>query len=137
MGLALEELNEGLRNWIDNVYHRCELSSLETTPLVRWQRDIAHVRRLPPAIDLRRLFFDRRVTRAPRLPSADILPEHSYESPPNITGPTSEPHDTPIASEVKTCFSGQSQGPAPLVGPVNDVKIPSVRSTGQNGPHKK
>jgi hypothetical protein len=57
MGLALEELNHGLRNWIDNVYHRCELSSLETTPLVRWQRDIAHVRRLPPAIDLRRLFF--------------------------------------------------------------------------------
>ncbi len=34
-------------------------SSLGTTPLLRWQRDIEHIRQLPPATDFRRLFFHR------------------------------------------------------------------------------
>jgi len=57
--LSLEELNERLWAWIDNVYHRCEHSALGTTPLLRWQRDIEQIRQLPPATDLRRLFFHR------------------------------------------------------------------------------
>jgi len=47
-------------HWLDTVYHRREHSSLETTPLLRWQRDIARVRQLPPATDMRRLFFHPR-----------------------------------------------------------------------------
>ena len=57
--LSLEDLNERLWAWIDNAYHRTEHSALGTTPLVRWQRDIEHIRQLPPATDLRRLFFHR------------------------------------------------------------------------------
>src|SRR6059036_4031529 len=57
--LSLEQLNERLWYWLDTVYHRREHSSLQATPLVRWQRDIEQVRQLPPATDLRRLFFHR------------------------------------------------------------------------------
>src|SRR5215469_17350773 len=46
--LSLEELNDRLWAWLD-VYHRTEHSSLGTTPLLRWQRDIEHIRQLPPA----------------------------------------------------------------------------------------
>ncbi len=38
---------------------RREHGSLQTTPLLRWQQDIAQVRQLPPATDMRRLFFHR------------------------------------------------------------------------------
>jgi len=46
--LSLDQLNERLYGWIENVYHRSEHSALGTTPLVRWQKDIDHVRPLPP-----------------------------------------------------------------------------------------
>jgi putative transposase len=36
----LEELNERLWTWIEQVYHRSQHASLGTTPLLRWQRDI-------------------------------------------------------------------------------------------------
>jgi putative transposase len=66
--LSLEALNQGLWTWIDNVYHRSQHSALQTTPLLRWQRDIEHIRQLPPATDLRRLFFHQcGPTGAPRL----------------------------------------------------------------------
>jgi transposase InsO family protein len=52
--LPLEQLNERLWHWIDTVYHRAEHSALQTTPLLRWQRDVEQVRQLPPATDLRR-----------------------------------------------------------------------------------
>src|SRR5499427_955109 len=45
--LSLEELNERLWAWLD-LYHRTEHSSLATTPLLRWQRDIEHIRQMPP-----------------------------------------------------------------------------------------
>jgi putative transposase len=57
--LSLDQLNERLQAWIENAYHRSEHSALGTTPLLRWQRDIEQVRQLPPAADLRRLFFHR------------------------------------------------------------------------------
>jgi putative transposase len=64
--LSLEELNQCLWVWIEQVYHRSEHGSLGTTPLLRCQRDIEHVRQLPPSTDLRRLFFYRlQATRAP------------------------------------------------------------------------
>ena len=57
--LSLDELNERLQAWIESVYHRSEHSTIGTTPLLRWQRDIEHVRQLPPGADLRRLFWHR------------------------------------------------------------------------------
>jgi hypothetical protein len=57
--LSLEEFNDRLWIWIETVYHRSAHSALGTTPLARWQRDIEQIRQLPPATDLRRLFFQR------------------------------------------------------------------------------
>jgi transposase InsO family protein len=57
--LSLEALNQRLGTWIETVYHRSVHSALGTTPLLCWQRDIEQIRQLPPATDLRRLFFYR------------------------------------------------------------------------------
>ena len=43
--LSLEQVNERLWHWLDTVYHRREHSSLQTTPLLRWQRDIERDRK--------------------------------------------------------------------------------------------
>ena len=53
--LTVETLNARLWSWIDNGYHVAEHSSLGTTPLLRWQRDIEQIRQIPPATDVRRL----------------------------------------------------------------------------------
>ena len=66
--LSLDQLNERWWHWLDTVYHRREHSSLQTTPLLRWQRDIAQVRQLPPATDRRRLFFHRVDRRCAAIP---------------------------------------------------------------------
>jgi hypothetical protein len=58
--LSIEQFNERLWHWLDTVYHRHEHSALQTTPLLRWQRDIEQVRQLPPATDLRRLVLSSR-----------------------------------------------------------------------------
>jgi transposase len=128
IGLPLAELNERLWNWIDNVYHRRELCSLETTPLIRWQRDIKHVRRVSPNIDLSRLFSNGHLNRAEGHHSADILPDHSHETSPNLVAPTTELGDSPVPSELRTHFNGPSQGPAPPVCPVKDAEVPSLGS---------
>src|SRR5207244_4352148 len=70
--LSIEPLNERLWHWLDTVYHRHEHSALHTTPLLRWQRDVEQVRQLPPATDLRRLFFHR-VDRLVRRDSTFLL----------------------------------------------------------------
>jgi hypothetical protein len=54
---------------------------LQTTPLLRWQRDIEQVRQLPPASDPRRLFF-RRVDRLVRRDSTFPLHNRFFEAPP-------------------------------------------------------
>ena len=57
--LSVETLNARFWSWIDNGYHVAEHSSLGATPLLRWQRDIEQIRQVPPATDMRRLFFYR------------------------------------------------------------------------------
>ncbi len=75
--LSLEQLNERFWHWLETVYHPREHASLRgvtstgggpetlestglgTTLLLRWQRDIDQIRQLPPATDMRRLFFHR------------------------------------------------------------------------------
>jgi putative transposase len=125
--LSLEDLNERLWAWIDNAYHRTEHSSLGTTPLVRWQRDIEHIRQLPPATDLRRLFFHR-LNRLVRRDCTFLLQNRYYEAPPQLAGETIEVRFDPLdTTSVEIYFQGKSQGVARLVDPVVNGQIPSPK----------
>jgi transposase InsO family protein len=85
--LSLEQLNERRWHWLDTVYHRREHSALQTTPLRRWQRDIEQIRQLPPATDMRRLFFHR-VDRLVRRDSTFLLRNRFFEAPPPAPTPS-------------------------------------------------
>lgn len=125
--LSLEQLNERLWAWINNVYHRCEHSALGTTPLLRWQRDIEQIRQLPPATDLRRLFFHR-LDRLVRRDSSFLLHNRFYEAPPHLAGETVEVRFDPFdAAEVEIYFRGQAQGTARLLDPVVNAQLPSAK----------
>jgi transposase InsO family protein len=125
--LSMEELNDRLWTWIENAYHRAEHSALGSTPLVRWQRDIEHVRQLPPATDLRRLFFYR-LDRLVRRDCTFLLHNHFYEAPPHLPGETIEVRFDPLdAAEVEIYFQGQPQGTARLVDPVINAQLPSAK----------
>jgi transposase InsO family protein len=125
--LSLEDLNERLGAWIDNVYHRSEHSALGTTPLVRWQRDIEHLRQLPPSTDLRRLFFHR-LDRLVRRDCTFLLQNRFYEAPPHLAGQSIEVRFDPLDSaSVEIYFQGQSQGAARLVDPVVNAQLPSAK----------
>jgi transposase InsO family protein len=125
--LSLEDLNERLWAWIDNVYHRFEHSALGTTPLLRWQRDIEHVRQLPPSTDLRRLFFHR-LDRVVRRDCTFLLQNRFYEAPPHLAGQSIEVRFDPLdPATVQIYFQGQSQGAARLVDPVVNAQLPSAK----------
>ncbi len=125
--LALEELNDRLWVWIDGVYHRSEHSALGTTPLVRWQRDIEHVRQLPPATDLRRLFFHR-LDRLVRRDSTFLLRSRFYEAPPHLAGQTVEVRFDPLnPAEVEVWFQGQLQAAARPLDPVVNGQLPPAK----------
>jgi len=126
--LTLEELNERLWIWIEQVYHRSQHASLATTPLARWQRDIDRVRQLRPDTDLRRLFFyrlDRRVRRD----STFLLQKHFYEVPSHLAGETVEVRFDPLdLSQVEIYFQGQSQGWMRAVDPVVNAQLPAKKA---------
>ena len=125
--LSLDQLNERLWAWLDS-YHRTEHSSLGTTPLLRWQRDIEHVRQLPPATDFRRLFFHR-LDRLVRRDCTFQLHNRFYEAPPHLTGQTIEVRFDPLdPASVEIHFQGQPQGIARLVDPVLNAQLPSLKS---------
>ncbi len=125
--LSLEELNERLWAWIDNVYHRSEHSALGATPLLRWQRDIEHIRQLPPATDLRRLFFHR-LDRVVRRDGTFLLQNRFYEAPSPLAGETIEVRFDPLdPATVEIYFQGQPQGAARLVDPVVNARLPSAK----------
>src|SRR5499427_1324664 len=126
--LSLEELNEPLVPWLDR-YHRTEHSSLGTTPLLRWQRDIEHIRQLPPATDFRRLFFHR-LDRLVRRDCTFQLHNRFYEAPPHLAGETIEARFDPLdPAGVEIYFQGQMQGVARLVDPVVNAQLPSLKSS--------
>jgi transposase InsO family protein len=132
--LSLDELNERLWAWIENVYHRAEHSALGTTPLLRWQRDIEHVRQLPPATDLRRLFFHR-LDRLVRRDSTFLLHNRLYEAPPHLAGKTIEVRFDPLdASQVEIWLQGQLQSAARLVDPVVNSQLPSAKPAAPPAP---
>ena len=116
--LSLDQLNERLWHWLDTVYHRREHSSLQTTPLLRWQRDIAQVRQLPPATDLRRLFFHR-VDRLVRRDSTFQLNNRFFEAPPLLAGKKIEARFDPLdLTHVEIYCDGKPEGVARLVDAV-------------------
>lgn len=125
--LSLEQLNDRYWAWIENVYHRSEHSALGSTPLLRWQRDIEQIRQLPPATDLRRLFFYR-LNRLVRRDCTFLLHNQYYEAPPHLTGETIEVRFDPLdAAEVEIHFQGEPHGTARLVDPVLNAGLPPVK----------
>ncbi|HMD77215.1 MAG TPA: DDE-type integrase/transposase/recombinase [Terracidiphilus sp.] len=132
--LSLEELNQRLWTWIDNVYHRSEHSALQTTPLLRWQRDIEYVRQLPPATDLRRLFFHR-LDRLVRRDCTFLLQRAFYEAPPHLAGQTVEVRFDPLdPAEVEIYHQGQRQATARPVDPVVNAQLPPAKPPTQPTP---
>ena len=122
--LSLEALNQRLWTWIDHVYHRSQHSALQTTPLLRWQRDIEHIRQLPPATDLRRLFFHR-VDRLVRRDCTFLLHQRFYEAPPHLAGQTIEVRFDPLdPAEVEIYCQGQLQATARPADPVVNAQLP-------------
>src|ERR1700761_2021823 len=125
--LTLEQLNERLWNGIDTVYHRAEHSALGATPLVRWQRDIEQVRQLPPATDLRHLFFYR-VDRLVRRDCTFLLHNRFFEAPPQLAGKHVEVRFDPLdLNQVEIYNEGQSHGAARLVDAVVNAQLPAVK----------
>jgi putative transposase len=123
--LSLEDLNQRLWGWIEQVYQRSEHGGLGTTPLLRWQRDIEHIRQLPPATDLRRLFFYR-LQRLVRRDSTFMLRGQFYEAPPQFTGQTIEVRFDPLdLSQVEIYWEGEAQALARPVDAVVNAQLPS------------
>jgi transposase InsO family protein len=116
--LSLDQLNERLGHWLETVYHLREHSSLQTTPLLRWQRDIERVRQLPPATDMRRLFFHR-VDRLVRRDSTFLLRNRFFEAPPQLAGKRIEVRFDPLdPTQMEIYFDGKPEGTARLVDTV-------------------
>lgn len=116
--LSLDQLNERLWHWLDTVYHRREHASLQTTPLLRWQRDITQVRQLPPATDMRRLFFHR-ADRLVRRDSTFQLRNRFFEAPPQLAGKKIEARFDPLdPTQVEIYCDGKPEGVARLVDAV-------------------
>jgi len=126
--LSLPELNQRLWAWIEQVYHRSEHGGLGTSPLLRWQRDIEHIRQLPPSTDLRRLFFYR-LNRLVRRDSTFRLRGQFYETPAALEGETIEVRFDPLdLSEVEIYLQGQTQGVARPVDAVVNAQLPASKS---------
>jgi len=124
--LSLEQLNERLWAWLD-IYHRTQHSSLGTTPLLRWQRDIEHIRQLPPSTDFRRLFFHR-LDRLVRRDCTFLLQNRFYEAPPHLAGERIEARFDPLDPVlVEIYFQGKPQGLARLVDAVVNGQLPNTK----------
>jgi len=122
--LSIEQLNERLWHWLDTDYHRREHSSLQTTPLLRWQRDIEQVRQLPPATDLRRLFFHR-VDRLVRRDSTFLLKNRFFEAPSHLAGKRIEVRFDPLElTQLEIYSEGKPEGMARLVDAVVNGLLP-------------
>jgi transposase InsO family protein len=132
--LTLEDLNTHLWAWIDKAYHSSVHSALATTPLLRWQRDIEHVRQIPPATDVRRLFFYR-VCRLVRRDSTFLLENRFYEAPSHLTGQRVEVRFDPLdASEVDIYFEGRLQGRARPVDTVVNATVARTKPESPSAP---
>lgn len=126
--LTLSELNHRLWAWIDSAYHRSVHRSLRMTPLVRWQRDIEHIRQIPPHTDVRRLFFYR-VLRIVRRDLTFRLANRFYEAPADLAGRRVEVRFDPLdLSEVDLYVDGQLQAQVRPVDPVVNAVVARTTS---------
>src|SRR6266487_310993 len=117
---GMEDLNSRLDTWIQTAYHRAPHGGLapNTTPLQRWQRDIERVRQLPPATDVRRLFFYR-LDRVVRRDSTFLLQNRFYEAPAHLATQKVEVRFDPIdPSQADVYLGGLFQGAARLADPI-------------------
>jgi transposase InsO family protein len=117
---SMEDLNARLDAWIQTAYHRTPHGGLpaNTTPLQRWQRDIERVRQLPPATDVRRLFFYR-LDRLVRRDSTFLLQKRFYEAPAHLAGQKVEVRFDPLdPAQADVFLGGVFQGQARLADPV-------------------
>ena len=129
--LSLDQLNQRLWHWIDTVYHCHEHSSLQTTPLLRWQRDIEQVRQLPPVTDLRRVFFHR-VDRLVRRDSTFLLQSRFFEAPPHLAGKRIEVRFDPLdPAQLEIYCEGKPEGVARLVDAVVNGRLPARKQEGK------
>lgn len=127
--LTADGLNTRFWSWIDNAYHVAEHSSLGTTPLLRWQRDIEQIRQVPPATDVRRLFFYR-VVRTVRRDSTFMLQSRFYEAPAHLAGQRIEVRFDPLdAAIVDIYVDDNPEGQARLVDPVINAGLPRPKSS--------
>lgn len=126
--LTVEALNACFWAWIDNSYHVAVHSSLGTPPLLRWQRDIEQIRQVPPATDMRRLFFHR-VIRTVRRDSTFLLQNRFYEAPAHLAGRRIEARFDPLDPDVVDIYvDDHAEGQARLVDPVVNAGLPRSRS---------
>jgi len=124
--VTIQDINTRFWAWLENAYHRSKHSALDTMPLLRFQRDIEHVRQLPPSTDLRRLFFYR-LDRFVRRDSTFLLQKRFYEAPTHLAGQRVEVRFDPLdLSQVDIFFDGQFQAAARVVDPVVNAQLPSV-----------
>src|SRR5579864_215397 len=131
--LSLEQLNERLWAWLD-IYHRTQHSSLGTTPLLRWQRDIEHIRQLPPSTDFRRLFFHR-LDRLVRRDCTFLLQNRFYEAPPHLAGERIEARFDPLDPVlVEIYFQGKAEAMARLVDAVVNGQLPYTKPAERTQP---
>jgi|SRR5579872_4384905 len=120
---TLQDLNTRFQVWLD-AYQREKHGGLESTPLQRWQRDIEHVRQLPPATDLRRLFFYR-VDRLVRRDSTFLIHRRFYEAPPHLAGQRIEVRFDPLDPIAMDLYSeGQMVSTAHPVDAVVNAQLP-------------
>jgi transposase InsO family protein len=121
---TLEDLNSRFQTWLESAYHRTVHSAIETTPLVRWQRDIEQIRQLGPSTDLRRLFFHR-ADRLVRRDSTVLIHKRFYEVPPHLTGRRVEVRFDPLdLAQLEVHFEGQFEGVARQVDAVLNAQLP-------------
>jgi putative transposase len=132
--LTVESLNARFWAWIDNGYHVAEHSSLGTTPLLRWQRDIEQIRQIPPTTDVRRLFFYR-VIRTVRRDSTFLLQNRFYEAPAHLAGQRIEARFDPLdAAVIDIYVDDNPEGQARLVDPVINAVLPRPKSQSHEPP---
>ena len=132
--VTIEDLHTRFWVWLENAYHCSRHSALETTPLLRWQRDIEQVRQLPPSTDLRRLFFYR-LDRLVRRDSTFLLQKRFYEAPAHLAGQRVEVRFDPLdMSQVDIWFDGQFQAAARVVDAVVNAQLPSVKPQPASAP---
>ena len=121
--LTLDQLNAELARWLDTVYHRHPHSALSTTPLLRWQRDIASIRQLPPSLDPRPLFYHR-TDRLVRRDGTFLLRHRFFEAPAHLTGHRIEVRFDPLAPDSAEIWcEGKHEGTARPVDPVVNGKV--------------